>query len=119
MPKFEHHIFICQNTREAGHPRGSCNPQGNSSLPKLFKEALKKYGLSGTIRSNKSGCLDQCEHGPNVVIYPDAIWYGAVQEADVDEIVEALAENRAVERLQLKDACINTASCAHRNSKSA
>jgi (2Fe-2S) ferredoxin len=114
MPKLEHHIFICQNTREPGHPRGCCNPEGNSPLVKLFKESLKKRGLSGKIRSNKSGCLDQCEHGPNVVIYPEAIWYGWVQETDVDEIVEALAEGRKVERLQLKDSCINTPVCEHR-----
>ena len=114
MPKLEHHIFICQNTRESGHPRGCCNPEGSSPLPKLFKESLKKHGLSGKIRSNKSGCLDQCEHGPNVVIYPEAIWYGWVQETDVDEIVEALAEGRKVERLQLKDSCINTLVCEHR-----
>jgi (2Fe-2S) ferredoxin len=114
MPKFEHHIFICQNTRESGHARGSCNPDGNSLLPKLFKEALKKRGLAGRIRSNKSGCLDQCEHGPNVVIYPESIWYGWVQESDVDEIVDALAEGRRVARLQLKDSCINTPACEHR-----
>ncbi len=114
MPKFAHHIFICQNTRESGHPRGCCNPDGNSQLPKLFKESLKRRGLNGKIRSNKSGCLDQCEHGPNVVIYPDAIWYGSVRDSDVEGIVEALSEGRAVERLRMKDSCINTPECEHR-----
>ena len=114
MPLFEHHIFICQNTREAGHPRGCCNPDGGSRLPKLFKESLKRRGLNGKIRSNKSGCLDQCEHGPNVVIYPDAIWYGWVKESDVEEIVEALAQGRTVERLRMKDVCINSDVCEHR-----
>lgn len=114
MPKFQHHIFICQNTREAGHPRGCCNPGGNSRLIKLFKEALKKHGLDGGVRANKSGCLDHCEHGPNVVIYPDAIWYGWVKDEDVEEIVAALAEDRVVERLALKNECINTPACEHR-----
>jgi (2Fe-2S) ferredoxin len=119
MPKFEHHIFICQNTREVGHPRGSCNEGGKSELIKLFKEALKKYGLDGKVRSNKSGCLDQCEHGPTVVIYPDAIWYGAVNPNDVEEIVKSLSENKTVERLKLKDSCINTAFCEHKPKKPA
>jgi len=117
MAKFEHHIFICQNTRETGHPRGSCNPDGNSPLVKLFKQSLEKHGMKGRVRSNKSGCLDQCEHGPNVVIYPDAIWYGSVHEGDVDEIVGALAEGRIVQRLALKDSCINTPSCEHKKAK--
>jgi (2Fe-2S) ferredoxin len=84
---------------------------------KLFKEGLKKYGLDGKVRSNKSGCLDQCEHGPTVVIYPDALWYGGVTSGDVNEIVHALSENRIVERLKLKDHCINTPACEHKPKK--
>ncbi len=118
MAKFEHHIFICQNTRPPGHPRGSCNEDEKSELVRLFKEALNKSGLQGKVRSNKSGCLDQCEHGPMVVIYPDAVWYGNVANGDVYEIVQALAENKIVDRLALKDACINTASCEHKPKKS-
>ncbi len=114
MPKFEHHIFICQNTREPGHARGSCNTDGQSKLLKLFKDALKKYNLGAQVRSNKSGCLDQCEHGPTVVIYPKAIWYGAVKDEDVEEIVSELSQGRALDRLVMKDACINTPSCEHR-----
>ena len=40
------------------------------------------------IRANKAGCLDQCEKGPTVVVYPEAVWYGRVTEADVNEIIE-------------------------------
>lgn len=114
MAKYKHHIFICQNTRENGHPRGCCNPENKSTLVKLFKETLAKYGLKDSVRANKSGCLDQCEHGPTVVIYPDAIWYGWVKETDVDEIVKSLSEGRTVERLQIKDSCVNSPGCEHR-----
>lgn len=119
MPKYKHHIFICQNTREPGHPRGSCNTENKSELMKLFKEALKKYSLDGAVRANKSGCLDHCEHGPMVVIYPEALWYGGVQAVDVDTIVKSLAEGRPVDRLQLKDSCINTPACEHKPKKPA
>ncbi|MBL7961022.1 (2Fe-2S) ferredoxin domain-containing protein [bacterium] len=118
MAKFKHHIFICQNTRETGHPRGSCNSDGKSELLKLFKESVKKYGLDGKVRSNKAGCLDQCEHGPTVVIYPEAVWYGGVKAEDADEIVKSLAEGRTVDRLKLKDSCINTPTCEHKPKKS-
>src|SRR5450755_3659032 len=76
MPRFEKHIFVCGNQRPAGHPRGSCDPLAEAKLQKLFKQKLAERGLKGRVRANQSGCLDQCEHGPNVVVYPEAIWYG-------------------------------------------
>jgi (2Fe-2S) ferredoxin len=75
----------------------------------------KAAGLAGKIRINKAGCLDQCEHGPVMVVYPEAVWYGHVQPEDAEEIVnEHLVGGRPVERLRLPDACVNTKSCAHR-----
>ena len=72
MPPFERHIFICCNQREPGHPRGCCDPDARGSLQKAFKKALALRGLNKRVRANRSGCLDQCEHGPTVVVYPDA-----------------------------------------------
>ena len=87
MPPFDKHLFICCNRREAGHPRGSCDPTGGEALQKAFKKAIAERGIK-RVRANKSGCLDQCEKGPSVVVYPDNVWYGKVTEADVTEIVE-------------------------------
>jgi len=54
------------------------------------------------VRANKSGCLDQCEHGPNVVVYPEAVWYGRVMPEDVAEIIEwHIVSGAPVERLRL------------------
>lgn len=117
MAKFKHHIFICQNTREAGNPRGCCNPDGKSPFIKLFKEALRAKGLEGVVRANKAGCLDHCEHGPMVVIYPDELWYGRVDESDIQPIVDGLASGNPLERLLLKEDCINTSSCEHKAAK--
>ena len=115
MPKFERHIFVCGNTRPAGHPRGCCDPSGNAGLQRRFKQKLAELGLKGKVRANQAGCLDQCEHGPNVVIYPEGVWYGGVALADVDEIVEShIGGGQPVERLMLKDACLNTSTCEHR-----
>jgi (2Fe-2S) ferredoxin len=67
------------------------------------------------VRANQSGCLDQCEHGPNLVVYPDAVWYGRVTLADVDEIIEShIVQGKPVARLALSDSCLNTTSCEHR-----
>ena len=118
MPKFERHIFVCGNQRPAGHPRGCCDPTAKAELQKLFKQKLAERGLKGKVRANQSGCLDQCEHGPNLVVYPEAVWYGGVTLADVDEIVEShIVSGKPVERLRLRDECLNTATCEHRNGK--
>lgn len=88
MPAFTHHIFICGNRREPGHARGCCDPDGGDALRNAFKVELKKRNLGPLVRANKAGCLDQCELGPTVVIYPQAIWYGHVQLSDVPRIIE-------------------------------
>jgi len=115
MPRFEKHIFVCGNQRPPGNPRGCCDPGGQAKLQKLFKQKLAERGLKGRVRANQSGCLDQCEHGPNVVIYPDQVWYGHVAEADVDEIVEShIIGGKRVQHLMLADSCLNTDTCEHR-----
>lgn len=87
MPEFTHHVFVCCNQRPAGHPRGCCDPQGSEELRNAFKAELKKHKLGPLVRANSAGCLDQCELGPTVVIYPQGIWYGGVTTADVPRIV--------------------------------
>ena len=60
------------------------------------------HGLTG-VRSNAAGCLDACERGVSVVVYPDNVWYGGVTVADVKEIVEEhLIGGRPVERLLMR-----------------
>jgi (2Fe-2S) ferredoxin len=67
------------------------------------------------VRANKSGCLDQCEHGPTVVIYPEAVWYGSVTEDDVEEIVAShIIAGKPVQRLIIADSCLNTTACPHK-----
>lgn len=118
MAAFERHIFVCTNQRPAGSPRGCCDPEGKRVLQSLFKAALARRGLKGRVRANAAGCLDQCEHGPTVVVYPEAVWYGGVTADDVEEIVDShILEGRPVERLLLPPSCINTPSCPHKSPK--
>ena len=115
MAKFEKHIFICTNQRDSSSPRGCCNPRGQGELQKQFKEKLKTRGLKARFRANTAGCLDQCEHGPNIVVYPDAVWYGGVKAEDIEEIIDShLLGGKPVARLMLQEECINTESCEHR-----
>lgn len=108
MPKFSHHIFICGNTRSPGHSRGCCDADGSSKLRDKFKAEVKKRGLTPLVRANKAGCLDQCEMGPVVVIYPDAIWYGGVTLDDVDRIIdETIVKGNVLADLLINDEQLN------------
>ena len=68
------------------------------------KKRVKELGLAGEARCaiNQAGCLDRCEEGPCVVVYPEAVWYTYVDSADIDEIIEEhLKDGRIVERLRI------------------
>jgi len=109
MPKFECHLFVCCNQRERGSKRGCCDPDGSNELRKALKSELKRRGLKPRARANEAGCLDQCELGPVVVIYPQAIWYGGVTLADVPRIVEeTVIGGRVLEDLRIPDEKLNS-----------
>ena len=116
MPNFEWHVFVCINQRDAAHPRGCCGGKNSAAVLEALRAALAVKGLGAKVRANKAGCLDQCEHGPTVVVYPEQVWYGFVGVEDVGEIVEHhIIGGRPVERLALPPACVNTARCSHRS----
>ncbi len=97
--KFEKHIFICTNQRAPGE-RICCGEALGLELTAAFKKAIKDRKLNIKMRAQKAGCFDICEYGPNVIVYPEGVYYGKVGLADVAEIVEEhLVNNRPVERL--------------------
>ena len=54
------------------------------------------------MRINKAGCLDRCDEGPCIVVYPEAVWYTYVDRHDIDEIVDShLVNGRVVDRLRI------------------
>ena len=77
-------VLVCTNVREDGTE--CCGLKGSIELHKKLKEAMKAADL--TIRVSKTGCLDRCSEGANVVIMPDNVWLGGVTEADIPEIVK-------------------------------
>lgn len=116
MAGFDKHVFVCTNTRDPGHPRGCCSAKDSAAIRERLKQLVEQRGLKRKIRVNTAGCLDQCEHGVTMVVYPEAVWYGFITAADVDEILEShLIGGTPVERLRLPDGCINTDRCPHKS----
>ncbi len=101
QPPYEKHIFICTNQRGEGQ-RMCCGEKQGTDLIAAFKQAVKEKKIPVQIRVQRAGCFDICELGPNVIVYPEGVYYGKVSLADVAEIVEEhLLNNRPVERLRL------------------
>ncbi len=98
---YSRHVFCCTNTRPAGHPRGCCSEKGSEKLRNYMKVRAKELGLD-SVRINAAGCLDRCELGPTMVIYPEGVWYGYRTREDIDEILEThLVKGGRVARLML------------------
>ncbi|MCA6215330.1 (2Fe-2S) ferredoxin domain-containing protein [Ideonella sp. B7] len=99
---YQRHIFFCLNQRPNGED--CCAQHGAQAGFDRCKQQVKAAGLAGPggVRVNKAGCLDRCAGGPVAVVYPEAVWYTFVDEADIDEIVQShLRDGQPVERLML------------------
>ncbi len=83
---FDFHIFVCVNRRPDGHPKGSCAARGSERLRDYMKARAKQLGIARA-RVNSAACLDRCELGPCIVVYPEGVWYRVENETDVDEVL--------------------------------
>lgn len=85
---YDAHLFVCTNRRPDGHRRGSCAARGSEGLRDYMKARAKELGIAN-LRVNSAGCLDRCELGPCLVIYPEGVWYRLDSRADVDAVLQA------------------------------
>jgi (2Fe-2S) ferredoxin len=98
---FASHLFVCTNRRPDGHARGSCAAGGSERLRDYMKARAKELGIAD-YRVNSAGCLDRCELGPCVVIYPEGVWYRVSTTQDVDRVLaEHVVEGGRVRSLML------------------
>lgn len=108
MSQYEKHVFVCTHGPY-------CWYDGDvDAIFSTLKRLVSRNGLKDRIRVNRSGCLNQCGHGPMVVIYPEAVWYHLVQVDDVEEIFQAhLLNGQVVERLRYNSPPGNNKTTGH------
>jgi len=102
MSYYKHHVFFCCNQRAEGE--SCCNALGATEAQTYAKDRIAQLKLKGKghIRINKAGCMDRCDEGPVLVVYPDAVWYQYIDTDDIEEIIqEHLVHGRIVERLKI------------------
>ena len=95
MQKPTYHLFVCNSFRMKGEPQGVCFKNGAPSLLEYLSNEITERGLDAQISS--CCCLQVCDRGPAMVVYPQGWWYGEVTEDRLDEILDALEDNQAVE----------------------
>ena len=102
MGYYERHVFFCCNQREGGET--CCNDMDATAMRDYAKRRVKELGMSGEgkVRINVAGCLDRCDEGPCIVVYPEGVWYTYVDKSDIDEIIDQhLKRGRIVDRLRI------------------
>jgi len=82
------HVFICTNDR--GGASKACVDNGSLLIKAQLKEIVAGKGWKGRVRISTSGCLGLCAKGPNVMIYPQRVWFSAVSPGELNEIIAAL-----------------------------
>jgi len=101
MDKPEHHLFVCASFRAGGDPKGVCHKKGAVDLMPYIENEILDRGLDAQITS--TGCMKACDHGPVMVIQPQGLWYGKVEnEAMVDDILDALEDGATAQNLLIE-----------------
>jgi len=103
MGYYDKHVFFCTNQREDGSD--CCNNHGAQKARDYMKNRIKELDIDkqqNNIRINAAGCMNRCDKGPVIVVYPEGTWYTYTTEGDLDEIIEEhLRNGRVVERLKI------------------
>jgi len=98
MEPFRYHVYVC--TQEKPDDAPCCAARGGQGVLDALRAELGKAGLGDEVQVTTSGSLGMCERGPNMVVYPDGVWYSGVQVGDLPEIIrEHFLAGRPVMRL--------------------
>lgn len=100
LTPYDYHLFCCLNERTEGHSRGCCTSRGAEVVFNYLKQRIQELGIE-RVRVNRAGCLDHCENGPVIVIYPDAAWYKCSSKEQAEQIIQQhLLQGQRVKALE-------------------
>ncbi len=85
--------FVCENV--------DCKSRGSDQIMKELTEKVAARSLDVEVKSYI--CFGGCDHGPNIVLYPQKIWYAGVKPEDLAEILDSMAGGPPVNRLDTID----------------
>jgi NADP-reducing hydrogenase subunit HndC len=103
MEPFKYHVYVCTQEKPDGAP--CCSARGSAKVLEALRAEIGRAGLDGEVQVTTSGSIGLCERGPNMVVYPEGVWYSGVTVEDVPEIVrEHFGRGRTVARLANTDA---------------
>ncbi len=100
MKKPDRLILVCCSFRQGGDAKGKCNRSGSAGLLGVLEEGLSDRGLENTMIAS-TGCLNACDDGPIMAIYPEGYWYGKIDEDRLEEVLDALESGQPVEEYLL------------------
>ena len=95
MDKPDYHFFVCNSFRGSGEPSGVCYKKGAMNLLQYLEGELADRGISALVSS--TGCLKVCDRGPAMVVYPIGDWYGNLDEAAIDTVLDAIENGTKAE----------------------
>ena len=102
MEPFRYHLFVCTQKKPEGHP--CCSAGGSVKLLEILQGELQKQGLFNDVQVTTCGCLGLCDGGPDMITYPDGIWYAGLKPENIAEIVcSHFREGKPILRLQRRD----------------
>ena len=82
---YRKHLFVCTNRRD--HNAVCCSLNGSEPIRDALKAYVKENRLTGIVRISQTGCQGLCEQGPNIMVWPDGIWYHHVTMADLPALI--------------------------------
>jgi (2Fe-2S) ferredoxin/predicted O-methyltransferase YrrM len=102
MEPFRLHVFVCHHKKPDGIP--CCWARGADNLLDALRREINARGLEDEVQITACESLGLCEHGLNMIVYPEGVWYSGVKPEDAQEIVRShFEEDTPVERLVRTD----------------
>jgi (2Fe-2S) ferredoxin/predicted O-methyltransferase YrrM len=103
MEVFPYHVFACEQRKPEGQP--CCSARGSAAVIDVLRREVARQDLMDKVQVTSCGSLGLCERGPNLVVYPEGVWYSGVLPEDVPEIVSShFGQGQPVRRLMAADA---------------